>query len=280
MLYILQIELVQIYLIQMLLEKKMDDTVALESVPDFLKLLAHDLRWKMLTLLSRGDYNGQDFIRLLGLPQNLISYHLRKLHEQRLVREHRSTADERQVYYSLDLDTVRSLYQSAGEALHPALGMLEVSPPLDEARPDQVPTRVLFLCTENSARSQMAEALLRHLSHGQVEVYSAGRHPTQVHPLALAVLEEQGISTEGLRSKSLDEFVGQSFDVIVTVCDRVRESCPTFPGDPECIHWSFADPAAVEGSLEERHRAFEQTSLQLTTRLRYLLILLERAHRR
>jgi protein-tyrosine-phosphatase len=134
--------------------------------------------------------------------------------------------------------------------------------------------------TENSARSQMAEALLRHLSHGQIEVYSAGSHPTQVHPLAIHVLQERGFSTEGLRSKSFDEFVGQSFDIIVTVCDRVRESCPTFPGDPDCIHWSFADPAAVEGLLEERHRAFEQTALQLTTRLRYLLILLERAHRR
>ena len=149
-----------------------------------------------------------------------------------------------------------------------------------EAQPDQAPKRVLFLCTENSARSQMAEVLLRYLSQGHIEVYSAGSRPTQVHPLALAVLQERGISTEGLRSKSLNEFIGQSFDVIVTVCDRVRESCPTFPGDPDCIHWSFADPAAVEGSLEERHRAFEQTSLQLTTRLRYLLILLERAHRR
>src|SRR5215471_15681542 len=115
-------------------EEKMDGTVTSDSVPDFLKLLAHDLRWKMLTLLARSDYNGQDFMRLLGLPQNLISYHLRKLHEQRLVREHRSTADERSVYYSLDLDTVRSLYQSAGEALHPALGILAASPPPDEVQ--------------------------------------------------------------------------------------------------------------------------------------------------
>ena len=258
----------------------MDGTLASESVPDFLKLLAHDLRWKIVTLLARGDHNGQEFMRLLGQPQNLISYHLRKLHEQRLVREHRSTADERSIYYSLDLDTVRSLYQSAGEALHPALGILAAPPPPDAVQPDQAPKRVLFLCTENSARSQMAEALLRHLSHGQIEAYSAGSHPTQVHPLARQVLKERGISTEGLRSKSLDEFAGQSFDVIVTVCDRVRESCPTFPGDPECIHWSFVDPAAVEGTLEVRRQAFEQISLQLTTRLRYLLILLQQAPRR
>jgi protein-tyrosine-phosphatase len=258
----------------------MDITLSSESVPDFLKLLAHDLRWKIVTLLARGDYNGLEFVRLLGQPQNLVSYHLRRLHEQHLVREHRSTADERSIYYSLDLDTVRSLYQSAGEALHPALGVIEAPLPRAEALPHQDALRMLFLCTENSARSQMAEALLRHLSHGRIDAYSAGSHPTQVHPLAQQVLAERGISTEGLRSKSIDEFAGQSFDVIVTVCDRVRESCPTFPGDPECIHWSFADPAAVEGSLEERHRAFEQTSLQLTTRLRFLLILLERAHRR
>jgi protein-tyrosine-phosphatase len=272
--------LIQNNLLQILLEEEMDVTVASESVPEFLKLLAHDLRWKIVTLLARGDYNGQDFMHLLGQPQNLLSYHLRKLHEQQLVREHRSTADERSIYYSLDLETVRSLYQSAGEALHPALGILAAPPPPDEVQPDEATKRVLFLCTENSARSQMAEALLRHLSKGQIEAYSAGSHPTHVHPLALEVLEERGISTERLRSKSMEEFAGQSFDVIVTVCDRVRESCPTFPGDPECIHWSFADPAAVEGSYEERHRAFEQTSLQLTTRIRFLLILLERAQRR
>jgi protein-tyrosine-phosphatase len=258
----------------------MDTALASGSAPDFLKLLAHDLRWKILTLLAHSDYNGQEFVRLLGQPQNLVSYHLRKLYEQRLVREHRSTADERSIYYSLDLDTVRSLYQRAGEALHPALGVLETSLSPTEAPPDQPSQRVLFLCTENSARSQIAEVLLRHLSHGRVEAYSAGSHPTAVHPLARQVLEAQGISTEGLRAKSIDTFAGQTFDHIVTVCDRVRESCPPFPGDPACIHWSLADPATVQGSLEERYRAFEQTSLQLATRLRFLLIFLEQARRR
>ena len=250
------------------------------SAPDFLKLLAHDLRWKILTLLAHSDYHGQDFIRLLGQPQNLVSYHLRKLHEQHLVTEHRSTADERSIYYSLDLDTVRSLYRRAGVALHPALGMSEEPPSPVTAHPAQPPRRVLFLSTENSARSQMAEALLRHLSHGHIEAYSAGSQPTSVHPLARQVMQARGIDTEVLRARSFDEFAGQTFDSIVTVCDRARESCPTFPGDPECIHWSLADPAKVQGSLEERLQSFEQIALQLTTRLRFLMIFLERTPRR
>ncbi len=246
------------------------------TAPDFLKLLAHDLRWQILTLLARSDYNGQEFMRLLGQPQNLVSYHLRKLHEQHLVTEHRSTADERSIYYSLDLDTVRSLYRRAGVALHPALGVSEEPPSPTMGQPGQPSLRVLFLCTENSVRSQMAEALLRHLSGGQIAAFSAGSQPTAVHPLARQILEARGIRTEDLRAKSFDEFAGQPFDVIVTVCDRVRESCPTFPGDPESIHWSLADPVKVQGSLEERLQSFEQTALQLTIRLRFLLLLLQR----
>jgi ArsR family transcriptional regulator, arsenate/arsenite/antimonite-responsive transcriptional repressor / arsenate reductase (thioredoxin) len=272
---ILGLELFQSILIQIWLEKTMNITFSPDAAPDFLKLLAHDLRWKILTLLAHSDYYGQEFIRLLGQPQNLVSYHLRKLHEQHLVTEHRSTADERSIYYSLDLDTVRFLYQGAGVALHPALGVREEPPSMPEVQPADPPLRVLFLCTENSARSQMAEALLRHLSHGRIEAYSAGSRPTSVHPLAQQVLEARSIDTAVLRAKSIDVFAEQAFDAIVTVCDRVRESCPSFPGDPECIHWSLVDPARVQGSLEERMLAFEQTALQLTTRLRFLLLLLE-----
>src|SRR5258707_6994799 len=231
--------LVQNILIQVILEERMDTALASGSAPDFLKLLAHDLRWKILTLLAHSDYNGQEFVRLLGQPQNLVSYHLRKLYEQRLVREHRSTADERSIYYSLDLDTVRSLYQTAGEALHPVLGLMEALPPPTEAQLHQPPLRVLFLCTENSARSQMAEALLRHLTHGHIEAYSAGSHPTQVHPLARRVLEERGISTEELRSKSPDGVDKQAFDVIVNLLDPVREAAPNLSGDPSSVNMRF-----------------------------------------
>lgn len=251
-----------------------------QQPPSILKLLAHEIRWKLLALLARSDYCVQELVGFLHQPQNLVSYHLRQLRDEHVVTERRSSADARDIYYSLDLASLRTLYFATGQALHPALGEEEILSGEQTSFVDQKPLRVLFLCTENSARSQMAEALLRHLSHGSVEAYSAGSHPTRLHPLAKQVLEEQGITTHGLRAKSLDEFRGQSFDCIVTVCDRVRESCPTFPGDPECIHWSFADPALVEGTAEERLRAFEQISLQLTTRLRFLLTLLQREYRR
>ena len=137
--------------------------------------------------------------------------------------------------------------------------------------------RVLFLCTENSARSQMAEALLRHLSQGTVEAFSAGSQPAEgLHPLARRCMERLGIDMSRAVPKHFEVFRGQRFDVIITVCDRVLETCPTFPDDPERIHWSFLDPATVQGSEAEQLRAFEQISLQLTTRIRFLLTLLQR----
>ncbi|HEX9039161.1 MAG TPA: arsenate reductase ArsC [Ktedonobacterales bacterium] len=132
--------------------------------------------------------------------------------------------------------------------------------------------RVLFLCTHNSARSQMAEALFRHMGGDQVEAFSAGSQPTEVHPDAIAALRELGISTAGLYAKPLEQFVGQRFDYVITVCDRVRDVCPTFPGDPEQAHWSFADPAVVEDA-GQRAKAFRDTLTSLQTRLRYLFLL-------
>ncbi|HLG65342.1 MAG TPA: ArsR family transcriptional regulator [Ktedonosporobacter sp.] len=249
----------------------MDQAIVSPPLPDFLKLLAHELRWKILTRLARSDYNVAEIVRFLDQPQNVVSYHLRKLRDLHLVTERRSTADERSLYYSLDLETFRTLYLATGEAVHPAVGLVQALSPGAHR-----PVRVLFLCTENSARSQIAEGLLRHLSHGQVEAFSAGSAPSQVHPLASRVLQGLGADLSLHRSKHLDEFRGLSFDYIVTVCDRVREVCPSFPSDPERIHWSFLDPALVEGSDEERWHTFEQIALQLTTRIRHLLTLIAR----
>ena len=118
--------------------------------------------------------------------------------------------------------------------------------------------RVLILCTGNSARSQMAEGLLRHDGGGRFTVESAGTHPSRVRPEAIAAMREAGIDISGHRSKHVDEFAGVSFDYVVTVCDNAREACPIFPGATVRMHRSFEDPAAVEGSEQERLAAFRR----------------------
>jgi arsenate reductase len=131
--------------------------------------------------------------------------------------------------------------------------------------------RFLVLCTHNSARSQMAEGILRRLGGDRVEVFSAGTVATRVHPLAIAAMAEKGMDISGQRSKHLDELAGEEFDYVITVCDNAQESCPIFPGAPERIHWSIPDPSAVEGSEEVRLRAFRAALDELTTRIRDLL---------
>lgn len=118
--------------------------------------------------------------------------------------------------------------------------------------------RILILCTGNSARSQMAEGLLRHDAGERFEVFSAGTHPTRVRPEAIAVMQELGIDISVHRSKSVEEFAGQPFDYVLTVCDHARESCPVFPGKTVTIHRNFEDPAALSGSEEERLALFRR----------------------
>jgi arsenate reductase len=131
--------------------------------------------------------------------------------------------------------------------------------------------RVLILCTGNSARSQMAEGLLRHVAKGDVEVESAGIAPSRVNPLAIEAMREIGIDISGHRSKSVEEFLRQNFDVVITVCNNARESCPVFPGTPKRIHWSFEDPAAVQGTHEEKLAAFRRVRDGLARRLQEFL---------
>lgn len=128
--------------------------------------------------------------------------------------------------------------------------------------------RVLILCTGNSARSQMAEGLLRHLAGGRFEVESAGTRPAGLRAEAVEAMREAGIDISGQRSKSVDEFAGQSFDYVITVCDHAREACPVFPAETERIHWGFGDPAAVEGDDAERLAAFRRVRDEIEARLR------------
>jgi protein-tyrosine-phosphatase len=243
---------------------------------EFLKLLAHDIRWRILHTLSRSDHRVEELVKEIRQPYNLISYHLKQLRLQQLVSERRSSADARDVYYSLNLDQFRQMYFEAGQALHPG-----VSEPIPASQPQtktssELPIRVLFLCTHNSARSQMAEGLLRELSHNEIEVFSAGTEPTAIHPLAIKVLSGRGIDLTTYRSKHLEEYLGQNFDYVITVCDRVREVCPIFPGEPEHIHWSFPDPVAIEGNPQIQESGFEETARELTIRIQYLLLMIDR----
>ena len=127
---------------------------------------------------------------------------------------------------------------------------------------------VLILCTGNSARSQMAEGLLRHDNGNRFEVASAGVEPTHVRPEAVEVMSEIGIDISAHRSKSVDEFAGKEFDYVITVCDNANEHCPIFPGNTKRIHWSFDDPAAAEGDEKTKRAIFRRVRDEIRSRLR------------
>src|SRR3954469_20117225 len=217
--------------------------------PPFLRLAGHPLRWRLLSELSRSDRRVGELCELAGRRQSLVSYHLRQLRDGGLVSMRRSAADGRDTYYVLDLPRCGELLSSAGLSLHPGLART----PRPSTRPGRrsALARVLFLCTGNSARSQIAEALCEQLSGGAVRAVSAGSHPKPLHPDAVRVLAQRGIDIAGRRSKHVSELAGTRFDHVISLCDRVREVCPEFPGGPELIHWSIPDPAREPGSDEE-----------------------------
>ena len=245
--------------------------------PAFLRLAGHPLRWRLLNELARSDRMVHELTGLVGQPQSLVSYHLAQLRDARLVSARRSSADGRDAYYTVDLPRLGALLAGAGAALHPGLRLTSSLP--GSARPGPPNARVLFLCTGNSARSQMAEALMRDRSHGTVHAESAGSNPKPLHPNAVRVMRERhGIDLSGQRSKHLREVAQRRFDRVITLCDRVREVCPEFPGQPETIHWSMADPTAVHGDDDEAvDAAFERTAGELETRVGFLLAALAAA---
>jgi arsenate reductase len=147
---------------------------------------------------------------------------------------------------------------------------------IDSATTRDRPIRVLFVCTGNSARSIMAEALLRHHGGEEFEVHSAGTEPRGVNPLTLKVLEDAGIDASFARSKSVDEYLGEEFDYVVTVCDEARQVCPVFPGVHESLHWGYEDPAEATGTQEEKLAVFRRVFVQLGERVRQLAIVTRR----
>jgi protein-tyrosine-phosphatase/DNA-binding transcriptional ArsR family regulator len=236
------------------------------SPPGFLRLAGHPLRWRLLSELSRSDRQVRELKVLTGERQSLVSYHLGQLRAGGLVSMRRSSADRRDAYYCIDLARCAELLVGTGAALHPGLRL--VPPP---AGTIQVHARVLFLCTGNSARSQMAEALAEQLAGDTITAASAGSRPKSLHPNAVRAMLEYGIDITGRQAKHVSTFDGQRFDHVISLCDRVREVCPEFPGHPEMIHWSIPDPAGEGGSDRETYPAFRAVAADLHTRIGYLL---------
>jgi protein-tyrosine-phosphatase len=244
-----------------------DDRAA--APPEFLRLAGHPLRWRLLGELARCDRTVRELCGLVEEPQNLVSYHLGKLRRAQLVAGRRSSADGRDTYYRADLAQVTGQLTATGTALHPALRLVtENRTPVGAGN-----AQVLFLCSGNSARSQMAEALANERSGGAVEARSAGLRPKPLHPNAVRVMREvYGIDIAGQRPKHLDVFDGQRFDEVVSLCDRVREACPDVPGHDETVHWSMADPSEGHGDDHAAsYPAFRHTAAELDTRIGFLL---------
>ncbi len=238
-----------------------DSDTALQT----LKLLADDTRWRLLHELRISDRQVGELVTRLKMPQNLVSYHLGILRQAGLVQVRRSDADARATYYGLHLPTLRASYQHIGRSLQL------------EATVVPTPTStlpVIFLCTANSARSQMAEGWLRHLSYGSIPVSSAGTQPGQLHPLALQVMAEVGIDISTQVSKGLSALADATPGVVITVCDLAREECFSCLDAPVQLHWSIPDPIQAQGSQDEQLQVFRTVRDQIGQRVESLLTLL------
>ena len=221
--------------------------------------------------MAASDYRVRELTDLVGEPQNLVSYHLRQLRDGGLVTATRSSFDGRDSYYHLDLDRCAAALADTGAALHPALVQ-------GTSTPEQpLPRRsVLFVCTGNSARSPIAEALLRHHTAGRVPVTSAGSRPKpRLHPNTVRVLREAfGIDLADQSPRHLDTLDSHRFDHVITLCDKAREACPEFAHHPLRIHWSIPDPASAGDTDQASYPAFQHTAAAIDTRVRHLLPLL------
>ncbi|MFF4763835.1 ArsR family transcriptional regulator [Streptomyces sp. NPDC001292] len=245
------------------------------AAPPFVHLAAHPVRWRLLSELAGSDYRVRELVTLVGEPQNLVSYHLRLLRDSGLVTATRSSFDGRDSYYHLDLDRCAQAVADTGAALHPALRPQPAPRPRLATERSRRPA-VLFICTGNSARSPIAEALLRHRAAGRFETASAGTCPkSRLHPNAIRALHDGfGIDIADQRPRHLDTLIERRFDHVISLCDKAREACPEFPEHPRRIHWSVPDPAGGADSDQAGYPAFQRTAGDIDTRIRYLLPIL------
>jgi ArsR family transcriptional regulator, arsenate/arsenite/antimonite-responsive transcriptional repressor / arsenate reductase (thioredoxin) len=242
--------------------------------PLFARMAAHPLRWRLMSELAAGDLRVGELTAVTGEQQSLVSYHLARLRGSGLVRTRRSSFDGRDVYYRLDLARCEELLAACGTALHPGLrpGPQDRPGAVSEESPGTGPDsgEVLFLCTGNSSRSQIAEAFVNARPAAKLRAFSAGTRPKPLHPDAVRVMTEYGIDLAGRQSKHLSVFAGRRFSYVVTLCDRVREACPEYRRHPGYRHWSTQDPSAG-GSGETGYPAFRAVAADLDERVRCFL---------
>jgi protein-tyrosine-phosphatase/DNA-binding transcriptional ArsR family regulator len=243
----------------------------LETTISALRNFGEPNRLTIISLLSAGPMLVGDICNASGLPLTLVSQHLRVLRESGMVQAIRDNKDARAVWYSLNPERLREIKT----ALSMVFDMTKiVDGRLNQTKQNSNLTidkfRVLFLCSGNSARSQMAEALLNQKGEGIFEARSAGTHPRQPHPITIKALEEIGIIPGSLRSKHYSEFQNEPFRYIITVCDRANEECPEFSGAYERIHWSIPDPVQEIPEMEA-YGAFVRAREELAARIRLFI---------
>ncbi|HEY3994867.1 MAG TPA: ArsR family transcriptional regulator [Mycobacterium sp.] len=234
------------------------------AVPPLMQMASHPLRWTLLTALASCDQRVRELAAAVGEPQNLVSYHLRLLRSAGLIDAHRSTFDGRDTYYRLNLTRCAVAFGEAAAALHPALAL---GPPTKPAR-----RSVLFLCTGNSARSPMAEALLQKHGQGRIRASSAGSHPkAHIHRNAIRIMRDRyDIDLRGRRPQPLTAVARRRFDYVITLCDKVREYAID-RGVTTTMHWSLPDPSAVAGSGRASYAEFDRLATELDIRIEFLL---------
>jgi ArsR family transcriptional regulator, arsenate/arsenite/antimonite-responsive transcriptional repressor / arsenate reductase (thioredoxin) len=233
------------------------------AVPPLLHMASHPVRWALLTELAAGDHRVRELAAAVDEPQNLVSYHLRLLRSAGLVDARQSTFDGRDTYYQLNLSRCAGAFGEAAAALHPALVPAATAQPAARS--------VLFLCSGNSARSPMAEALLRKKGRGRIRTASAGSHPKPaMHPNAIRIMRDQyGIDLRGSRPQPLTAVARRRFDYVITLCDKVREYARDH-GVATTMHWSLPDPSAP-GSDRAGYPQFRRVASELDTRIDFLL---------
>jgi protein-tyrosine-phosphatase len=223
-------------------------------------MASHPVRWALLSELAAGDHRVRELAAAVDEPQNLVSYHLRLLRSAGLIDARQSTFDGRDTYYQLNLTRCAGAFGEAAAALHPALAPAATAGPASRS--------VLFLCSGNSARSPMAEALLRKKGHGRIRTASAGSHPKpSVHPNAIRVMQEAyDIDLRGSRPQPITAVARRRFDYVITLCDKVREYARDH-GVATTMHWSVPDPSGTSIGYPE----FRRVASELDVRTDFLL---------